>query len=504
MALDASERTDRALERVLPDLVLRLSADGRLLDYRAGRSLQNTHLLAPFLGASLADLGGAIPGFDPAVISNGLAALRSVLETGAEATFAIRSPSGKDLEVRLFPTDDAQEIVALVRDVSAERRLERRLAVSERMATVGTVAAGVAHEINNPLTYVLANAGLALEELAAVDSGKPLDTHELRAMLSDVLDGARRVQRIVGDLRVFSRVGETEQRRSLDVREIVDSAVQLTITELRHRAVLERDYRRSVSVVADPSRLAQVFVNLLVNATQALPGEGPVKHRVRVTVDLDEQGWQCVEVSDTGPGIAAETLSRVFEPFYTTRAERGGTGLGLSICQRIVVEHGGFLEVESVLGEGATFRVRLPPAPVRHSTTPPAGPPHHAPLRGRILIVDDEVQVARALARTLSPHGVLCVHSADEALAALERSPFDLVLCDLMMPDKSGAELFEEAIARWPQLEARFVFLTGGALSPATASLLAARPEQWLAKPLLPKLLRERVAAELAQHGPLR
>jgi CheY-like chemotaxis protein len=244
-------------------------------------------------------------------------------------------------------------------------------------------------------------------------------------------------------------------------------------------------YGPTPPVDVNEARLGQVFLNLLVNAAQALPEGQAERNEIRVTTQLDA-GWVVVEISDTGMGIAPESLGRVFEAFFTTKAVGSGTGLGLAICQRIVTDLGGQLTVTSQLGQGTCFRVVLPVA-TRDDPEIAAAPLHEAPAarRGKILVVDDEEMVLRAVKRSLArDHDVEVVLTGAEALALCAGGRrFDLVLCDLMMPVMTGMDLYRELSRVVPQQAARMIFLTGGAFTPDGRSFLSEPPKENIEKP---------------------
>ncbi len=389
-------------------------------------------------------------------------------------------------------------IIALVEDVSEKRRMESRLLLADRMASVGTLAAGVAHEINNPLAFILSNLDFALEEVRRTGV-----EGELLRSLEDAKDGGVRVREIVRDLKTFARPTE-EAYHHLDVRRVLQSAVGLASNELRHRARVVVDPGDVPPVLADEHRLAQVFVNLLINAAHAIPEGNIQANEVRVTTSTASDGSALVEISDTGAGIAPEVLPRIFDPFFTTKPVGVGTGLGLSICHGIVAQLGGEIRVESTLGEGSTFRVRLPAAAAAAETAPrPADPVRAKPpgRRGRVLVVDDEPLVGRAVWRMLAPHhDVVVLTSARAALdrLAVDAGSFDVVLCDIMMPDMTGMELHVQLSELAPGLAARTIFLTGGAFTPTAGRFLERIPNPRLEKPFEPQALRDLVARALA------
>jgi PAS domain S-box-containing protein len=263
-----------------------------------------------------------------------------------------------------------ESVVVMARDITERKRMQSQLLHNDRMALMGTLAAGVGHEINNPLSYVIANLTLALESLPAGEGVDP----ELKELLQEALEGASRVRNIVRDLKSLSRQAE-EQKSSVDVREALDFSIKLATSELRHRAQLVKQYEPVPPVHADASRLGQVFLNLLMNAAQAIPEGNTAAHRITVRVRRDISGRVAVDVSDTGAGIPPDVMARIFDPFFTTKPVGTGTGLGLSICHGIITGMGGEITVHSELGRGTTFTVLLsavssePAVPIRNPTS---------------------------------------------------------------------------------------------------------------------------------------
>ncbi len=388
----------------------------------------------------------------------------------------------------------------MIEDVTDRKRLEAQLMLADRMASVGTLAAGVAHEINNPLAFVLANVEFALAELRAA-AVEPLEV--LRA-LGEARDGGLRVREIVRDLKAFSRA-DAEGSERIDLRRVLQSALGLAQNEIRHRARLEVDVGDIPCVMGSEHRLGQVFLNLLINAAQSIPEGRATDNEIRATTATAPDGRALVVISDTGGGISPEVLPRIFDPFFTTKPVGVGTGLGLSICHGIVSGLGGEILVESTVGRGTTFKVLLDAAPPRAEADVTATAPAAARAvaqRGRILVVDDEPLVARALLRILAPHhDVVTRTSAREALADVQggSEPFDLLLCDLMMPDMTGMELHARVREVAPALADRIVFLTGGAFTPSAREFLARVPNPRIEKPFEPDALRALVARVLAR-----
>ena len=402
-------------------------------------------------------------------------------------------------------------LLLMVTDMTERRKLQAQVMASDRMASIGTMAAGLAHEINNPLAAVVANIDLAR---AALDRAGPAmvrarELAELDESLHDAQEASARVRDIIRDVKLFSRADD-EVSAPVDLRRVLDSSARMARAEVRHRAALIRNFHEVPLVEGNESRLGQVFLNLIVNAAQAIP-EGQVDgNHIELRTDTDRSdGNAVVEVIDSGAGMPPEVLRRLFTPFFTTKPPGLGTGLGLSICQRVVKAMGGEIAAESHPGKGTTFRVRLPPArateaaldrPARNgNATEPAGPA--AARSGRVLVVDDEPMIASALKRCLSGrHQVTVVNAAQDALELIRRGDhYDVIVCDLMMPQMTGMELHEHLTRMAPEVADRMIFLSGGAFTQRARAFLEEVRNARLEKPFdsatLRALVDEKVAA---------
>lgn len=379
--------------------------------------------------------------------------------------------------------DDRPAVLALARDVSERRAIQRRLIESDRLAALGTLAAGVAHEINNPLTYAQLSAqlvGRTIEKLGL----PPQVLEDLQDNLADIEHGLKRVASITQALRSFVTANETEPPGPVDLDAVITRALRMVGNEMRHVAELVRESAEVSPVTGHASRLEQVFVNLLINAIKALPVDSNHRHEIRIA--LTQSGERVTAtIRDTGAGIPASLVGRIFDPFFTTREVGHGMGLGLPLSKSIVEQYGGAIDVSSIENVGTTVRVHLR----AHVLTVPsvnAAPPPPTPTapRTRVLVVDDEAMIRAALERILgNVHDVASAASAEEALALIAVEPFDLILCDVMMPGMSGLELYRELAASQPGLERRIVFMSGGAIGSALEQQVEELPNRQLAKP---------------------
>ena len=390
-------------------------------------------------------------------------------------------PSADDSESPCAP------ILAAELPNQAQQATERdRLTEAERLVSLGFLAAGVAHQINNALTPMR----LSLGRLTSFElSRRPLTDARLHRieLLQDVREGVGRIERVIRELRAFSHANDGPSR-PIDVSALLEVAIELASHEVRHRARLVCDYAPVPPVRAKPAELRQVFLNLLVNAAHAIPEGEAHMNEIRVTTRTDDHGRAVIEIQDTGTGIPSDVITRVFEPFFTTRSEGKGLGLGLAVSRDVVTALDGEIAIESVVGKGTTVRVTLPPSeevmvPAVASAESRPDPIAHT-ARRRILIVDDDRPVAAAIAFELGEHDVVVAESGREALAILRRDKnFDVILCDLMMPEISGMDVYESIRLVDPTLLGRVVMMTGGAFTTRAGQFLADVDAPMIEKP---------------------
>jgi signal transduction histidine kinase len=374
-------------------------------------------------------------------------------------------------------------------------RMHEQLMISDSMASMGTLAAGIAHEINNPLASVMANVDLATSAVKSIESttGALPELEEMKEELRDAREAVERIRNIVRDLKIFSRP-KKDDASVVSVEKVLESTLRMAWNEIRYRARLVKNFGSMPTVVANESRLGQVFLNLVVNAAQAMAEGRWEDNRLTISTGTDAAGNALIEVRDTGTGMSEDVLSRVFQPFFTTKPVGVGTGIGLSICHRIVSDLNGTIEVESEPGKGSLFRVSLPPAhgAVLEQEAPPLSTEVRPKRRGRVLVIDDEPMIRSAVIRAIGrEHEVVAVQNPDEAVTRLkDGEQYDVILCDLLMPEISGMDLYETIVAMDRQQARKVIFLSGGAFTPRARAFLAEVPNQRIEKPFDPIHLR--------------
>jgi PAS domain S-box-containing protein len=506
--LTAPDRTDTQLEERVRELeaaleaadeaICRVGADGRITSVNRTYVALSGHAAADIVGHSWEDL--IAPADRPLLRADLRASGRGKIE---RELHGVRK-DGSFFAMRLGGVPiESGACYFFMRDLTERRRMENQLIFAGRMAAVGTLAAGVAHEINNPLAYIAANIDYSRRRVAAVaarlgrfrgrdssgDGDGEEDLHgaleEIEEALGEARQGAERVRHIVRDLRVFAR-GDDETSGPVELRRVLESSINMAYNEIRHRARLVKDFADVPMVEGNESRLGQVFLNLLLNAAHAIAEGDSERNEIRVSTRSDEAGRAVVEVRDTGRGIPADIQTRIFDPFFTTKPAGEGTGLGLWICQGILAGLGGKIAVESEVARGSVFRVTLPPlaveAPPPRTMTPP---PEAARRDGRVLIVDDEPMILGALRRALVDYEVVCVGDGRQALERLRVGErFDVILCDLMMPELTGMDLYTE-LASIPNADPdRIIFVTGGAFTARAREFLDRVPNARVEKPI--------------------
>ncbi|MFT5992111.1 MAG: PAS domain S-box-containing protein [Flavobacteriales bacterium] len=441
------------------------------------------HGLEP--GSASPSLEEAIACYHPDDRARVAASVARAIETGESFEFQLRilKSDGSERQVvakGIVQTDQCGESVAIAgvfQDVT-ERMLmlkERQLINQERLESVSLLATGIAHEINNPLQYVMANMALATRALdTAESSGAPVPIVGIRGRLHDAEHGIAQVSSIVGDLRMFL-AQDSREVVDVDLATALRTAFTMARGKLQRVAEFEHRVSELPSVRGDSGALVQVIVNLLINAGHAVAHLDRKSARVSLAGWTGADGSAVIEVEDNGKGIPEANLSRIFEPFFTTRTLGEGTGLGLHVSRRIVDSMGGRLDMWSAPGR-TTFRVTLPPAHAHLAAidTPPASLP-------TLLVIDDDPRVARVVAMMCAEEFEARVELDPwEALRVLKEEHFDVIICDIMMPEMDGWMLLLEAEAAQPGIRSRFVMMSG-------ADVETSRPASLIGGPFLNK-----------------
>lgn len=396
---------------------------------------------------------------------------------------------------------------AHLRKEIAERALaESQLRKAQRLEGLGRLAAGLCHEINNPLSFIVGSTEMLEEDLQKLATYVPQELWEDFSESIAAIDiGASRITKIVRNIKLFARQSEAPME-IIALRDAVDSALKMArlIQQEQIELVVEVGDER---VVGRRLELEQVLINLMENASHAMMTRGSSHLRLEIGVDTSQERTIGVYVSDTGPGIDEAVIDKVFDPFFTTKAVDQGTGLGLSICHSLIHGMGGIIDVHSSPGNGARFTVMLPRVVAPPEVRPEPGPEplfRRSTTSGRILVIDDEPFILRTLERVLRRHLVTCVSNAQDALGLCTREEFDVILCDIMMPGTSGCDFHRILAELVPGAEERIVFITGGTLVDDVRRFIEDVPNHCMEKPFeaneLCALVEERIGRR-AERG---
>jgi len=447
---------------------------------------------------------------------------REYVRRGDEARWdelELARPSRKVVERFMRPLLDAEGArvgwLEVYRDITGQRLIQSKLLQTEKMAALGQLVSGIAHELNNPLTSIQGYAQLLVSRRSASDR-----TADARRISQE----AARAGRIVKNLLLFSREAKPE-RRAVNLNEVIEHTIALRAYELKiENIALDLFFDAALpQALADAAQLQQAVLNLIVNAEQAIQqgrGQGGVHGRIRIRTHRLSGDRIGMEISDDGPGIPREIVSRIFDPFFTTKPVGVGTGLGLSILYGIVREHGGEVSVESQSGHGTKLSIELPAlSAAAHDFTKeaPAATPYDVavvpiPHPGRIaprppkniLVVEDEPTVSQLISDVMSEmgHAVDTLLDSREAFDRLNDRDFDLIICDLRMPHLDGPGLYRELVRRGSPFQHRLLFVTGDTMSPRSLEFLNSSGVPYLAKPFLVEELKEAVRQALAAEPP--
>lgn len=448
----------------------------------------------------------------------------------------IQQPDGRTCNVEFssvcVEVGDEMLMLSILNDVTERNQLRTQALLNDRLATVGTLAAGVAHEINNPIAWILANLNFlkrhvktfqecvnTLRELAQ-DPASHQKFPQLEALINDQkqqklllefdeivnesVQGAERIRDIVRNLKGFARVDDRDVT-PVDIHEILNVAANMAYPEFKYRAKLETNFDTNLpKIPVNSGKLHQVFLNLIVNAAQAIPENNLQNNKIRIATHL-EKDRICIDISDTGIGIPRETLSQIFEPFFTTKPVGTGTGLGLSICYEIIHKLGGEIRVQSVPKQGTIFSVHIPLQPAAKLPERSQSEIAHANSKThlRVLVVDDEPYLLETIQQMLEDqHEVTIALGGRAALELLVKNvgAFDAVISDLCMPDVNGADLYRFLAEKYPELTQYIIFITGGVYNPVLKEFLSQVKNLCIEKPFtqeaLLKMIDEVVATK--------
>ena len=417
-----------------------------------------------------------------ALISDVIA--KGVTRSGMFGTIVKGDGSRRIIGISASPMKDTAGVITgvrgITRDITDRIKMEQQLLIASKLASIGELAAGVAHEINNPLTAIMGYA-----QLLANDDEVPVN---IRADLEKIYNQSQRAARIVQNLLTFAR-NYTPEKSVIDLNELILKTLELRSYEHRvgNTEVITELQSGLPGISADENQIQQVILNIIINAEQSISVKkkaGTIKIVTRTAEDKIR-----ISISDDGPGIPREILDRLFDPFFTTKDVGQGTGLGLSVCHGIITNHGGRIYAESVVGEGATFIIELPVSKdnTGKATSAPAKLQKSNHVSGKkILVVDDETVIRDILSRILSERGYRVDSAASglEGLQRIESSEYDVYLLDIKMPGIDGKDMYETIGSKYPHLEKRVVFITGDTITKSTLDFLEATGREYFSKPL--------------------
>ncbi len=484
-----------------PVIVLSIDADGTIVSYRGAGMELTGGSPETRIGKSAFEIYGpdhpAHDAIERALAGETVSELVELPDRDLffDASFApVRDDDGKVVGAVAICTDATAREQAL----RSLREADARMAEVDRVSAFVALGAGIAHEINNPLTYVSLNLGRLVSFETARKGSDELSLHRLE-LLQEMREGLGRVERLVADLRGLA-TAESGDAAPIDVWEAIEAALRLTAHETRHRAKLLRAKGTTPPVLANWGLLEQLAMNLLVHAAHTIPEGESHLNTITVSTRTDDRGWAVIEVADTGIGLASAQLERLLAT----------PGSSLSICRTLAKDLGGEMKVRSMLGAGSGVTVALPPAelgvdelPLRTRSRTMTLPPD--PERGRVLIIDDERAIGAALAAVLGEqHEVVTAGSGREAFEILRHDDsFDIILCDLLMPEITGVDLYEAFHIVTPAVADRFVFMTGGAIGAEANAFLERVPNRWISKPFEIDDVKRFVAKRLhGSHAP--
>ena len=506
-AMRRSEERLRAVIDSMGDTVFTVSVELKHDRIFGRRATPSGFAGARLLGRAPADIwGAALGGAMQTAMRRALSGERTMHEWAIELSDAtlhyqtayspLKSESGQIIGV-----------VGTERDVTSQKLTDARLLAADRMASVGILASGIIHELKNPLAALAANVELALGEVTAIgDNGAQSGQRgmeRMRAELRDAHECSGRIRDVVNDLDVLSQSDNVEAV-PVNIQAVIEDSLRLTANQTRHSATIVKRYAQVPCVLGNEGRLGQLIRNLIINAAQAIAPGNADQNQITISLASESSGRVVIEVTDTGVGVDANVARRLFTPYFAVNPVGRGISLELAICHRIVSALGGRITARSAPTEGSTFRVELPSAHVPAPLSEPAGPTKLVQTnnhrRGRLLFIDDDSLVLKLLTRIFeAEHETVATLSASDALSIVAKQrTFDLIFCDVMMPNTSGIAFFEKLAEIAPELSDRVVFMTGGAFNAVAQQFLAQVPNEHVAKPFDLAAIRALVHARIS------
>ncbi len=425
-----------------------------------------------------------------------------VVHSPTEVSFC-KSDSGESFDGECtsmsFYYDGHPAIMVVTRDLSDRKRYQSHMLATDRLVSLGRLAAGVGHEINNPLFYVMLKLDSIRENLK-----ERVDEATMKKF-EEISYGLNRIQSIVKDLKTLSQGSNDDNVIAVDVGANLRSAILMSTNEIQYRAQLTTEIEELPKILANEAHLGQIFLNLLVNSAQAIEPGNVSKNKIHVKAFVKDQRV-VVQISDSGPGIPEHVKKNIFQAFYTTKPVGQGTGLGLSICQSLVNRYKGQISFDSAVGQGTRFTVSFPISNGdKLAETSPESYPVRLPMnfsRGRVLIIDDDKMLLETLSFVLaSENETKSFSDAEQALAYIRSGEkFNAILCDLMMPNMSGMEFYKLLGESNPELCEKVIFLTGGSFTDATENFLRQPGIRSYQKPVTTQNLRKIIRDVMGEH----
>ncbi|MEI9478347.1 MAG: PAS domain S-box protein, partial [Deltaproteobacteria bacterium] len=495
IALIASSKQHEAILQSAMDGFWLVDMQGSLLEVNDAYSRMSGYTSEELLSMRIQDLEAAETGGDTA------SHIQKIMEQGFDRFESQhRRKDGNSFDVLVsvqFQPTDGGRFVVFLQDITERKqaaadnlKLREKAEMSSRLAAVGEMAAGIAHEINNPLTGVIGFSELLL--------GREDLPDDIKENLQIIAQGSHRVKDIVRRMLTFARQNKPV-KTSANIHELIDNTLEIRSYVLRTANIeVIRSYDPSLPwVTVDPGQMQQVFLNLIVNAEFAMKkahGKGTL-----VITTAKKDGHISISFKDDGMGMSHETKAKIFNPFFTTKQVNEGTGLGLSLSHSIILEHGGTIEIESEVGQGANFIITLPVTLVEEAKSPEStvvihpSPEHIKPAR--ILVVDDEEGIRKLVSTILTRngHSVDTTGDAAEALTMLESAGYDIVLMDIRMPGMSGMEFYERITEGHPEMAGKVIFITGDTSDESVRVFLEQKNLSYITKPFDKETLLKKV-----------